>query len=114
LLLDIFHHLVSLLPLIELLLGYVFLIFEYQVISKDIPAENLPLFLLALTLGSLSLLQLHLLANLGTDLFEVSQFLVYRLVLVKVVVEVPQRLVRGACRRGSCRYVFPVLHLIIS
>ena len=113
-LLDIFHHLVSLLPLIELLLGYVFLIFEDQVISKDIPAENLPLFLLALSLGSLSLLQLHLLADLGTYLLQISKFLDYRLVLVQVVVEVPQRLVRGACRRGSCRYVFPILHLIIS
>jgi hypothetical protein len=87
-----------LLPLIELLLGYVFLIFEDQVISKDIPAEHLPLFLLALSLGSLSLVQVLLLADLGTDQVQVFQFLDYRLVLVRVVVEVSQLLLRGACR----------------
>ena len=37
LLLYIVHHLVSVLPLVELLLGHVFLIVEDQVISKDIP-----------------------------------------------------------------------------
>jgi hypothetical protein len=64
-----------LLPLVKLLLRDVFLILEDQVISKDIPAENLPLFLLVYALGSLSLLQKVLLLDIGTDQIKVFRFL---------------------------------------
>jgi hypothetical protein len=64
-----------LLPLAKLLLRHVFLILEDQVISKDIPAENLPLFLLVQALGNLSLQQLVLILEVGIGQIQVFRFL---------------------------------------
>jgi hypothetical protein len=75
LLFNVVHHFVSLLLLVELLLRHVFLILEDQVISKDIPAENLPLFLLVQTLWNLSLQQEVLLLDIGTGQVQVFRFL---------------------------------------
>ena len=61
--------------MVELLLRNVFLILEDQVISKDIPTENFPLFLLVQTLGNLSLKQEVLLLDIAIDQFQVLRLL---------------------------------------
>ncbi len=74
-LLKVLHHLVPLLPLLELLLRHVFLIIVDQVLPKDLPAKLLPLFLLGQTLGCLSFLLGFLLVDFGTNQVQVLRFL---------------------------------------